>query len=141
MKAAIAYIVAILGVALSQTNFLAVVHVIVAGVDAVRELVSSPASDPSLLGAVIGETMIAIASHGLWAIVPAALLYAALAGFRVRKGWFYSCTQLAAIYFLFVPPFATVYGIILLVALRRRKSEFASVNPASPPSTGEFSHH
>ncbi|MFZ2282166.1 MAG: hypothetical protein WAW39_30500 [Prosthecobacter sp.] len=127
MKVAIAFIVSILGLALSLTNCLAVVKTILDGVHSSRVLMNLTAPDPSQLGAIIGETMIAVASHGFLAIVPATLLYVALVGFRIRKGWFYSCTKLAAVYFLFVLPFATAYGIILLVALRRRKSEFGSV--------------
>lgn len=135
MKSVIAFIVAILGVVLSVTCCSAALKTITEGIDASREVMTLRGADPSQLSAVIGETLIALASRGLLAIVPAVLLYAALAGFRVRSRWFYSCATLAAVFFLFLPPFATIYGIILLVALRRRKSEFASVSsqPSLPP--------
>ncbi|MBN8420564.1 MAG: hypothetical protein J0L73_16730 [Verrucomicrobia bacterium] len=134
VKNSIAYLFAILGLALSVTNASAVVNVLWNGIASSRALMSSSEGDPSHLSAIAGETIIAVASHGLLAIVPTALLYMALTGFRLRQRWFYSCARMAAVYFLFVPPFATVYGIILLVALRRRKSEFASNAHAAPPS-------
>jgi hypothetical protein len=132
MQTTLAFIVALLGVALSITNCSAVINTILDAIAASRALMNSPSPDPSLLSAVIGETIIAIVCHGLLAIVPAALLYAALAGFRLRQEWFYSCTRVAAVYFLYVPPFATIYGIILLVALRRRKAEFPPLTQAFP---------
>ncbi|WP_395751761.1 hypothetical protein [Prosthecobacter sp.] len=132
MKSAIALTVAILGVLLSMANGYAVLKTTHAGTSAAQAFMRSPAPDPSHLSAIVGETIIAVTSHGFLAIIPATLLYVALAVLRVRQRWFYSCTTVAAIYFLLVPPFATLYGIILLVALRRRKSEFGV--PAIPPS-------
>ena len=86
--------------------------------------------DTSQLAAVIGETLITVACIGLFAIIPATLLDLAIRQLRLRRRWFYTCALICALYFLLLPPFGTIFGIILLIALRRRRAEFNA--PVAP---------
>lgn len=138
MKPTASVIVAILGVGFALMDFFAVAKTLYECFANSRQIIALPGADPSQLAAVIGETIIAVVCRGLFAILPASLLYVALVPMRLRAGWFYSCTRIASFYFLLVVPFATVYGIILLIALRRRRSEFIhSANPLPTTSSNE----
>jgi len=122
--------IAVLGVLFALIDGLAVIGVIRNGLSESKALVLSSASSEQL-AAVMGETIIAIATLSLFAILPAILLYTALGPMRLRAKWFYSCTWVAGIYFLVLIPFASLFGIVLLVALRRKRSEF--VNDSTHP--------
>lgn len=130
VRSYISTFIAVLGVLFSLTNFLAMIGVIRNGISQSIVLVLT-CGGTGQLSAVIGETIIAIASLGFLALLPAVLLYIALGPLRLRAKWFYSCTLIASIYFLVMIPFATVFGIVLLVALRRRRGEF--INDSTHP--------
>jgi hypothetical protein len=126
MKSRVSAICAVLGVGFAFTSSLAGIRTIVDGVFASRYVMSLPGSDPAQFGAVIGETIIAFVSRGFIAIIPALLIYLALVPFRQREQWFYSCARLASYCLLILFPFGTICGSILLVMLRRHRTEFAA---------------
>ncbi len=115
--------IAMIGVLFAIVSCFAVIGTIRNGISQSKIVVLS-SGDPTQLAAVVGETIIGIATLSFLALLPAVLLYIALGPMRLRAKWFYSCTLIASIAFLVMIPFATVCGIILLVALRRRRSEF-----------------
>lgn len=122
--------IAVLGILFAMIDGIAVIGVIRNGISLSKEVVLS-SRDTGQLAAVMGETIIAIATLSIFAILPAILLYIALGPMRLRAKWFYSSTLVAGIYFLVLIPFASLFGVVLLVALRRRRSEFA--NDSSHP--------
>lgn len=124
MKSIKSVIVALLGLCFVLLSCISVTRTLLNGYSVAQEMSVQVGLEPSRLAAVIGETLIALASLGLIAILPALLLYVALGPMRLRTGWFYSCAFLSSLYFLVLFPFGTIYGIILLVALRRRRGEF-----------------
>lgn len=124
MKSHVSFICAILGIGFAFTSGLAGIRTILAGLSAAQQLMMLPSSEPAELTAIIGETIIALTSRGFIAIIPALLIYLALAPFRQREQWFYSCSRLASYCLLILFPFGTICGIILLVMLRRRRAEF-----------------
>jgi len=115
--------IAMLGILCAMIDALAVMGTIRNGISQSKVVVMS-GGDPTQLSAVIGETIIGIGTLSILALLPAVLLYIALGPMRLRTKWFYSCTSIASIVFLVTIPVATVCGIILLVALRRRRREF-----------------
>jgi len=131
----IATFVAMLGVLFAMIVALAVTGAIRNGILQSKVVVMS-GGDPTQLGAVIGEIIISIATLSFLALVPAGLLYIALGPMRLRAKWFHSYTLVASIAFLVMIPFATVFGIILLVALRRRRGEFLN-DSKYPAQDGE----
>lgn len=122
--------IAVLGILFAMIDGIAVIGVIRNGISLSKEVVLS-SRGTGQLAAVMGETIIAIATLSIFAILPAILFYVALGPMRLRAKWFYSCTLVAGIYFLVLIPFASLFGIVLLVALRRRRSEF--VNDSTHP--------
>jgi hypothetical protein len=125
-------VIAVLGVLFALIDGLAVIGVIRNGISQSKAIVmTNGVGNPEQLGAVFGEAIIAIAVLSLFALLPAVLLYLALGPMRLRAKWFYLCTLGAGIYFLVLIPVATIFGIVLLVALRRRRGEF-TVNPTLP---------
>ena len=113
--------VGIIGLCLALLSCLAVMRTIVAGA---QQSIALPDHEVSQLGVVIGETIVAVSSRGLFAILPALLIYIALVLLRLRAPWFYRGAYASSIYFILVPPFATIYGIVLFIALRRRRGGF-----------------
>ncbi len=139
MKSHVSYICAILGIGFAFTSSLAGIRTLVDGVSATRHVMALTGSDPAQLGAIIGETIVAFTCRGIVAIIPAMLIYWALVPFQQREQWFYSCARLASYCLLVLFPFGTICGTLLLVMLRRRRSEFVrgeklSENPAEPPA-------
>ncbi|WP_395744139.1 hypothetical protein [Prosthecobacter sp.] len=125
MKSPFPTICAVLGIGFAFTSTLASLQTLVHGITASRQVAATHGNDPAQLSAVIGETIIALISRGVIAIIPALLLYLALVPLRLRKPWFYSGAHVAACCLLIMFPFGTVCGGMLLVMLRRRRPEFA----------------
>ena len=140
MKSIASVVVGIVGLCLTLLSCLAVTRTIVAGAQQAAHLDGGV----SRLGGVIGETIVAVSSRGLFAILPALLIYIALVPLRLRERWFYRGAYASSIFFVLVPPFATIYGIVLLIALRRRRGDFreateltfesVEMHPSSEPS-------
>ena len=127
MRSISSFVVGIFGLFFALLNCIAVIRTIVAGVTIAQQVMALPDSNVSRLGAVIGETIVAVSSRGLFAILPALLIYIALVPLRLKERWFYRGVYVSSIYFILVPPFATIYGIVLLIALRRKRSDFREV--------------
>lgn len=125
-------VVGIVGLCLALLSCVAVVKTIVVGVSTAQQLMNLSDSGVSRLGVVMGETIVAASSRGLFALLPALLIYIALVHLRLRKRWFYHGAYYSSIYFILVPPFATIYGIVLLIALRRRRGEFRDATDLRP---------
>ena len=121
----VALVVGVGGIIFTILNGIAVVRTLMNGYSLTREVARNP-TDPAQLTAVIGETMIAVITQGFLAIIPATLLYLALGPVRLRRRWFHTCALICALYFLLLMPFGTIYGIVLLVALRRRRAVCAA---------------
>lgn len=130
------FLVGVVGILFTILNGLAVVGVVLNGYSLTRAAVRRLA-DPTELMAVIGETIIAVVSLGFLAIIPAALLYLALGPLRLRRRWFHPCALTCALYFLLLMPFGTIYGIVLLVVLRRRRAGFAAPLTSLPVADPE----
>ena len=126
MRSFISVLVGVLGVLLTVTNCIAVAKTLMSGYTFARELMVRQSDVPAQLGALIGETIVGISSRGLFTVLPAMLLYVALAPLRLRQRWFYISAQICSLYFLLLLPFGTLYGIVLLVAIRRRRGEFTA---------------
>ena len=124
MKSTVSVVFAIHGIVLVFTSILAGMRTIFDGVSASKHVIMLPGTDASQLAAVIGETIIGFTCRGIVSAIPATLIYFALVPFRLRKQWFYMCTRLASYCLLFLFPFGTVCGSILLVMLNHRRSEF-----------------
>ncbi len=130
------FLVGVGGILFAILNAIAVVGTAINGYSLTREAVRRLA-DPAQLAAVIGETIIAVAIIGVLAIIPATLLYLALGPLRLRRRWFYPCALTCALYFLLLMPFGTIYGIVLLVAIRRRRAGFAEPLASLPEAAPE----
>jgi CBS domain containing-hemolysin-like protein len=124
MRFTASIVIGVIGICLALLNCIAVIRTIAEGFMIAQQVVTIPDSSPSQLAAVIGETIIAVSSRGLFAILPAILIFIALVPLRLRERWFYRGAFASSIYFILVPPFATIFGIVLLILLRRRRSDF-----------------
>lgn len=133
MKSRVSGICAILGIGFAFTGSLAGLRTIWDGVLEARQVISLPSSDPTQLAAVIGEAIIAFVSIGFIVIIPAMLIVLALGPLRQRGYWCYSWSRPASYCLLFLFPFGTVCGTILLVMLRRSRSEFVRGETLSEP--------
>lgn len=122
---AVSIIVGAGGIIFTVLNAVAVVRTLMSGYSLTR-VVTRNLTNPAQLSAVIGETLIAVICRGLLAIIPATLLYLALGPLRLRRRWFHTCALICALYFLLLMPFGTIYGVVLLVALRRRRTGFTA---------------
>lgn len=127
MKFITSIVVGIIGIGFTVLNCFSVMRTITEGVMMAKRLTALPTRDASQLSAVIGETVIAVSCCGMLTILPALLIYITLVPLRLRSRWFYRWAFASSIYFILVPPFATILGLILLTALRRRRSEFREV--------------
>lgn len=78
--------------------------------------------DPAEMGAIMGEAIIIVASRGLFALVPATLLFIAWVPLHYRPRWFHRAILAAGFYFTQLFPIGTVTGILLLVLVRRNKA-------------------
>ena len=131
-------VVGAIGIGFALLNCIAVMRTIAEGITVAQQVMAPRNSNVSLLAAVIGETLVAVSSRGVFAILPALLILIALIPLRLRERWFYRCAFASSIYFVLVPPFATIYGIVLLIALKRRRSDFRRV---SVPTLEEADTH
>lgn len=78
--------------------------------------------DPAAMGGVVGAAAAAIATRGLYTLLPAAFLYIAWVPLRYRPGWFHKAVLVAGFYFIQLFPAGTVIGGLLLIAVRRNKA-------------------
>lgn len=126
MKFYLSVICAILGIGLALFDSAAGIKTIVDAALAIPQQIKvDGVGDPSKLSAIIGEAIIAYVSRGVFAFIPAILIYLALGPLRLRQNWFHQWARIAGWCLVILLPFGSICGCILLVLIRRRKSEFS----------------
>ncbi|MBK8035780.1 MAG: hypothetical protein IPK22_01390 [Verrucomicrobiaceae bacterium] len=135
MRPFLSALLAALGVCFAALHFAGFMHWLAGSACAFIEVAGQASVSPSELSAGIGENIILFVLRGLFSILPAALLYTVLVATKFRKPWFYYSTYCACLFFFILIPIGSVFGLILFIALRRRKTEFfnSSQTTKSPP--------
>jgi hypothetical protein len=125
MKPPILTIFAIFGIALAFSSCLAGIKTIFDAIFSFPELLGKGGvGDPAQLSAIIGEVIISFCSRGVLAVFPALLIYLSLVPLRLRSNWFYQWARLSSFSLLILFPFGSFLGCVLLVLLKRNKSQF-----------------
>ena len=94
----------------------------------------SGTSDPSQLGALIGEALIATFVGMLISLVGAILLLLAVFPMRYRSPWLYWLLILLGSLYLLAAPLGTIIGIVFLLVASTKRQEFFPPLSSDPPT-------
>jgi hypothetical protein len=132
MKSHVAAITAVIGIGLAFTGSVAIVRTIWFGVQSA--ITVFPAQDPSLLAAIMGETIIAVFSRSVLLLVPVIIIYLAFFTLGQRDRSYISAARFSCLAMMLGIPIGTLGGIILYFLLGRlqRRTEMITAATADP---------
>ncbi len=91
---------------------------------AFQVLGASGIGDPSQLGAVIGEALIASFVGMLVALIGAIFMLVAVFGYRYRESWMFRLLIILGVLYLLYFPLGTVIGVVFLSVALIKRHEF-----------------